>query len=189
MLNHILSKYIQNINSLNDWIGQKIAWLNVALILLIGLDVVLRYAFNVGYVALGELEWHLFALVFLLGMGYSLRYDQHVRVDVFYTQFSEKRKAWVNLLGSIFFLLPFCIICIYSGARFSYHSFQFLEGSPNPNGLPALYLIKGSIAVGFVFLLLQTFALIFSSWLVIIGLRSEIFDNADSVHSNLEENA
>ncbi len=184
MLTNLLNRYIQNINALNEWLGNKVAWLNVLLILLIGVDVVLRYAFNTGFVALGELEWHLFALVFLLCMGYSLRHDQHVRVDVFYNQFSERGKAWVNLLGSIFMLLPFCMVCIYAGAKFGYYSFQFREGSPNPSGLPALYLIKSMIALGFVFLLLQTFSLIFSAWLVLLGQREHVFAPEDSIHSS-----
>lgn len=184
MMIKLLNKYIQAINGINDWLGSKVAWLNVLLILLIGVDVVLRYVFNTGFVALGELEWHLFALIFLLCMGYSLRHDQHVRVDVFYNQFSERAKAWVNLLGAIFMLLPFCVVCIYAGFKFGYYSFQFREGSPNPGGLPALYLIKSMIAVGFVFLLLQSFSLIFSAWLVLLGQRTHVFEQSNSIHSS-----
>lgn len=174
-LKRLIESYIRIIDHLNDWVGRSISWLTTGLVLLVCLDVFRRYALNATTVAIIELEWHIFALIFLLGAGYSLRHDKHVRVDVFYNRFSAKGKAWVNFLGGLIFLLPFCITLIYTSYSFMLHSFKFNEGSPNPGGLPARYLIKGAIVLGLTLLLLQTTGLILSSLLVILGEREDIF--------------
>ncbi len=172
----ILEAYISLVNAINVLIGKSVAWLTTALVLLICYDVLLRYLFKATTVAIIELEWHLFALIFLWAAAYTLKEDRHVRVDVFYNKFSEKQKAWVNLVGGLLFLIPFCVVVMYTSYSFALRSFAVREGSPNPGGLPALYLIKGSIVLGFLFLLMQTLAMIFASWLVILGQRAQIFD-------------
>ncbi|WP_235299018.1 TRAP transporter small permease subunit [Portibacter marinus] len=136
-------------------IGSWISWLNVALVLLICLDVILRYVLNVTEKWVIELEWHIFAAVFLLGASYTFKHDKHVRVDLFYQKFSEERKMWIDLIGNILFLIPWCIVVIYASVKYANVSFSYLEGSPDPNGLPARYVIKYIIALGFVLLLIQ----------------------------------
>ncbi len=138
------------------------------LVLLIFIDVVLRYLFSQTSAWVIELEWHLFALIFLLGAAYTLKKDQHVRVDVFYTHFSPRKKAWVNLLGTILFLIPWCLIVIYTSYHYADNSFAVKEISADPGGLPARYLIKFSITIGFVLLLLQALALCLKSIAVIV---------------------
>ena len=157
----ILRAYIFFADTVNEFIGRVTAWLTSILVVVVCMDVVARYVFKMGSVAIGELEWHLFAATFLLAAGYSLRYDKHVRVDVFYHRFSEKRKAWVNLLGGVFFLIPFCIVIIYNSFIFAQQSYLLNEGSPNPSGLPARYIIKGVIPLGMFFLSIQTVAMVF----------------------------
>lgn len=162
-----LAWYIHSVNTLNEWIGRKVAWLNTLLVLIICFDVIRRYIFNVSSVMMIEIEWYLFSLIFLLAAGFALKHDKHVRVDLFYSRFSIKGKAWVNLLGCMFFLIPFCIILIKASWPYVFTSFRLQEISPDPGGLPARYLIKAAIPLGFFFLLLQAFSLTFHSWLTI----------------------
>ncbi len=140
---------------LNDWIGKKVAWITTFLVILICVDVFLRYLFNTSKVWIVELEWHLFALVFLLSAGYAFKHDQHVRVDLFYTRFSPRKKAWINLVGTLLFLIPWCIVIIATSTRYTYNSWLIGESSSDPGGLPARYLIKFSMVIGFVLLLYQ----------------------------------
>ena len=176
--------YIKLVNSLNEFLGRTVAWLTTFLVLVVCFDVLRRYFFKSTSVAIIELEWYIFSLVFLLGAGYALKHDQHVRVDVFYNRMSEKNKAWINLLGTIFFLIPFCIVSLYASYKFTAYSFQLNEFSPNPGGLPATYLIKAAIPIGFIFLLLQGTVLLLSSFLVIIGQKLTVFENLKGEHSN-----
>lgn len=158
---------IQSISSLNAFIGKSVSWLTFLLVMLICVDVFWRYFFDNSKVWMGELEWHLFALIFLLGAAYTFKEDEHVRVDLFYTKFSPKRKAWTNLIGNLFFLIPFCIMIIATSWKYGVSAFQFGEGSPNPGGLPYRFIVKSSISIGFFFLLLQAVANILESILII----------------------
>lgn len=141
------------------------AWLSLLLVLLVSYDVTMRYLFQAGSVALQELEWHLFALIFLLGAGYTLKHDEHVRVDLFYRArwMNEQRRGWVDLLGTLFFLLPFCLMVIYSAWPFVENSYNLGEHSPDPGGLPYRYLIKMMIPLCFVLLAIQGVAVVIRS--------------------------
>ena len=145
------------IEALSEWTGRLVAWLVPALVLLITYDVAMRYLFHGGSIALQELEWHLFALLFLLGAAYTLKHDEHVRVDVLHNSawMTRKRKAWVDLLGGLVFLIPFCVLVISASWPFVSHAWLYGEGSPDPGGLPHRYLLKAAIPIGFGLLLLQ----------------------------------
>jgi TRAP-type mannitol/chloroaromatic compound transport system permease small subunit len=158
-----IKKYIEWTDKINDRLGSAASWLILILILVITYDVIVRYLFQSSSVAMQELEWHLFAIIFLLSAGYTLKNDDHVRVDVFYSRFSEKKKAWINLFGTVFFLIPFCVILIISSENFVLISFRVGETSPDAGGLPARYILKAFIPISFFFLLLQGFALAFKS--------------------------
>ena len=97
----------------------------------------------------------MFALIFLLGGGYALKHDRHVRVDLFYGNFSDRDRAWVNLIGHTVLLLPWCIVLTWVSSRYAFDSFQMGEGSPDPGGLPFRFLVKSAIPLCFVLLLLQ----------------------------------
>jgi len=155
------------LEQLSIWVGERVKWLTTALVLLIFVDVVLRYLFAQTSAWVIELEWHLFALIFILGAAYTLQVDQHVRVDVFYTHFSPRKKAWVNLIGTLLFLIPWCLVIIYSSYNYAENSFAVKEISADPGGLPARYLIKFSVTVGFGLLLLQALALCLKSIAII----------------------
>ena len=143
------------LREINEWIGVNVSWLTTALVLLICYDVAMRYLFSNTAAWVGELEWHLFAIVFLLGAGYTFKHDQHVRVDLFYQKFSATRKAWINIVGTIVFLIPWCVMIILTSWRYAKTSFKYLERSQDPGGLPARYLIKAMITLGFLLLLYQ----------------------------------
>ena len=156
----LLLHLAQSIESLSEWTGLATSWLLPALVLLIGYDVAMRYLFQAGSVALQELEWHLFALIFLLGAAYTLRHDEHVRVDVIYRSriMDNRRRALSDLAGALLFLLPFCLLVITSSWPFVHNAWQFSESSPDPGGLPYRFLLKAAIPVGFTLLLLQGIA-------------------------------
>ena len=146
---------IKNIHRLNEFAGRSVSWLNTVLVLLVCGDVISRYFFNDTAAWVMELEWHLFALVFLLGAGYALRHGRHVRVDLFYSRFSPQDQALVNALGGIIFLIPWCILLIWMSTQYAWGSYLIREGSPDPGGLPARYIIKFAIPLAFFLLLLQ----------------------------------
>jgi len=162
-----LKNIISIIDKMNNWIGNAVSWLIPALMVLVGFDVLRRQLFNQTDAWILELEWHLFAMVFLLGAGYTFLHDRHVRVDVFYSEQSPRDKAWVNLVGILALLIPWILILIYWGTHYAWQSFEIGEGSPNPNGLPARYLIKFAIPLGLLFLLLQGVSELAKSILVI----------------------
>lgn len=102
----------------------------------------------------------MFAMIFLLGSAYALQEDKHVRVDVFYQRFSKKTQSIINLVGTLIFLIPWCYLVIITSYKFAINSWYIREGSAQPGGLPARYVIKGMIVIGFILLALQGFSLI-----------------------------
>jgi TRAP-type mannitol/chloroaromatic compound transport system permease small subunit len=160
---------MQIIDRITEWVGKTTSWLSLALVLVIVADVLLRYLFSITSAASFELEWHLFAAIFLLGASYALQRDRHVRVDVFYGRFSSTTKAWIDLLGTMFFLLPFCAVAFWESLPFVQSSFAFRETSPDPGGLSARYLIKATIPLGFFLLALQGISMALKSIKTIKG--------------------
>lgn len=148
------------INNITEWVGKVASWLVLVMVLLICYDATMRYLFDQGSIALQELEWHLFALIFLLGSAYTLKHDEHVRVDIIYQSrfVSDKQRALINILGTLFLLLPFCLLILITAWPFVEMAFYYNEGSPDPGGLPHRYLLKGSLLVAFALLMLQGFA-------------------------------
>ncbi|MCP4457164.1 MAG: TRAP transporter small permease subunit [Cytophagales bacterium] len=146
---------MRQIDTMNRLIGTIVSWLTVILVIVMVGDVVMRYLFSITSAASFELEWHLFAGIFLLGAAYTLQQDKHVRVDVFYHRFSKRTQGWVNFLGTLFLLLPFCVVAFYESLSFVEASFRVRETSPDPQGLPARYIIKSVIPLGFLLLGLQ----------------------------------
>ena len=163
-----LRKYITGVEKLNDWAGGLAGVLTVAMMLLICFDVLAKWlspkiGIHYSNTAIFELQWHIFAVIFMLGSAYTLKNDRHVRVDVFYSNFSDRQKAWVNLVGTLLFLLPFCYIAMETSILYVKNSFLMNEKSSDPGGLPYRFIIKGMIILGFLLLALQGTALIFRS--------------------------
>ncbi len=139
-------------------VGKAVSWLSLALVLLVCFDVAMRYLFNATRIWMVELEWHLFAALFLLSGAWALQRDAHVRVDVFYTRFSAKDRALVNLYGTLLLLLPWAMVVIWVSWSNAWQSFLIREGSPDPGGLPARYLVKFLVPASFFLLILQAVA-------------------------------
>lgn len=156
-------KLAKGIDHLNERIGKAISWLNFLLMLLVCFDVINRYLFNYTASWINELEWHFFALIFLLGAGFAFKNDQHVRVDLFYTNFTEKDKARVNFWGSLVFLLPWSFLLCYFAFSFAWESYLDGEVSAEPGGLPARFIIKFAIVAGLFLLFLQGLATLIHS--------------------------
>jgi len=166
---NFLKKLCYWIDTTNEWIGRGVSWVTLGLVLVVFIDVVMRYLFNTSFVFIQELEWHLFAFIFLIGAGYTLLHDGHVRVDIFYQRLGIKGRAWINLIGVLLFLLPGCIMVIATSYQFVYDAWAVMEGSPDPGGIPYRYLVKGTITVGFFLLCLQGISLGIHSLLQILG--------------------
>ena len=171
----VLRHYIKFADNLNDKIGFGTSWLSTTMVFVVCYDVFTRYLLKKSNVAVQELEWHLFAVLFLVAAAYTLKHDKHVRVDILYTRFSPKKKAIVNLTGAIIFLIPFTILIMWTSKGFVVNSFVFKETSPDPGGLPARYILKAFIPLGSFLLFLQAFSLTFKSILTLCG-KDEVKD-------------
>ena len=146
------------------------AVLVIVLSLLVVYDALNRYLFHGGSVALQEMEWHLFDILFLLGLSYTLQQDKHVRVDIFYASFSPRTKAVIEIISQVLMILPFTALVLYVSWDFVMQSYLQHEISSDPGGLTHRYLIKGMILVGFVLLGLQSLVIL---WKNIRFLRGE----------------
>lgn len=137
-----------------DAVGYCAAGLLLLMIANVFYDVVMRYLFNDVSIGMQELEWHLYASMFMFGIGYTLKEDEHVRVDVFYERLSDKSKAWINLIGGLLFTSLFAILILYYGFSYALDAYQMGEGSPDPGGLPHRWIIRAVIPLSAAFLLL-----------------------------------
>lgn len=156
----MLISFANFIDRLNETIGRALAWLTLLMVLITFAVVVLRYGFDWGSIAMQESVNYLHALVFMAGAAYTLKHDEHVRVDILYTRFSSRGKAWINLLGSLILLLPFCIFLIWISLPYATNAWQLLEGSREAGGLPLVYVLKSFIPLMGLLLLLQGLSLI-----------------------------
>lgn len=152
------------IDRLNDAIGALIRWLLALMVLIGAFNAIARYlgrgtTLNLSSNAYIELQWYLFSLVFLLGAGYVLRHDAHVRVDLLYARLGPRARAAIDLLGTLLFLIPFSLLMIVTSYPAVRASWRVREMSPDPGGLPR-YPIKAAILVGFALLILQGVAVL-----------------------------
>jgi len=164
-MQHSIRSIISNIEKISEWCGVAISWCVLIMVLIISYDVFMRYFFHIGSVAIQELEWHLFAIIFLLGASYTLKHDGHVRVDIFYQskKLSDIHRAWIDLLGTVLCLFPFCLLIIFASWEFVANSYAIAEGSPDPGGLPYRFLLKAAMPAGFLLLILQGVAIVLKS--------------------------
>jgi TRAP-type mannitol/chloroaromatic compound transport system permease small subunit len=165
----ILVAFVRVTDRLNDAIGRSIAWLTLAIVLITFTVVVLRYVFSLGWVAMQESYVWLHGVVFMAGAAYTLLHNGHVRVDIFYRSGSARFKAWVDLLGSLFLLLPAVLFVAYVSWDYVLGSWLRLEQSREAGGLPGLFLLKTIIWVFCLFVALQGLSLAARSVLVLRG--------------------
>jgi len=152
------------IDNIIKYISYLTAFILASLVLLIVYDATARYLFSAGSTALQELEWHFFDVVILLSIAYTLRNNSHVRVDIFYDNFSLKTKSIINLIAGIFFILPLSFLIIYIGIGFVELSFMQHEASSDPGGLKYRWIVKSLMPLAFILLSLQTFKEIYNDF-------------------------
>ena len=167
----ISQRCISIINCTNEWIGKTISWLTLLMVITTFIIVILRYAFDIGWIAMQESVSYMHAIIFMLGAAYTLKHDGHVRVDIFYQRCTEKVKAWIDCLGTLFLLLPVTGFIIWSSWDYVADSWAIQEGSRNSGGIPGIYLLKTSIIVMSVLLILQSIALFLQNLLIATGVN------------------
>ncbi|WP_062267786.1 TRAP transporter small permease subunit [Endozoicomonas arenosclerae] len=163
---------VAGIDGLTEKAGRILGGFNLLLVVSVFLVVLLRYWFNSGSIALQELAMYFHALIFLGASSYTLKQGGHVRVDVFYNRMNIRQKAWVNCLGTLFLLFPVCLFIGYMSFDYVSRSWAIMETSPDPGGLPLVYLLKTLILVFVVTMLLQGIAEFFRSILILAGKES-----------------
>jgi TRAP-type mannitol/chloroaromatic compound transport system permease small subunit len=151
-----LARWIDRLSELS---GRALAWLTLAMVLVTFGVVILRYFFHTGSIALQESVTYLHAAVFMLGAAYTLKHDGHVRVDILYRDLSQRGQAWVNLAGTLVFLLPVCVFIVVASWKYVAVSWSIREGSPEAGGLNAVFLLKTVIPLMAILLLLQGISL------------------------------
>ena len=159
-----MEKWMNKLSQVVAFFGKSVSWLSFVLVIIICLDVISRYLFNFSVAWVAEIEWHIFGLLFLFGSSYALNEEKHVRVDLFYQNFSEREKAQVNVVGTIVFLLPWCLTLGWYSLKYALTSLTMKETSPDPGGLGAFYLIKMAIPIAFLLLFLQGLIIIFNQF-------------------------
>lgn len=156
----------------NEWIGSVVvSTVLVLFILVIAGNVILRYLFNTSFVFMAELEWHLFAFVFLMGAGFTLLHDGHVRVDVIYSLLGRKKQEWINLVGVFLFLIPSCYLVLTTTIPWVMDAYRVGEVSLDPGGIPARFVIKSALPAGYFLMLLQGLLLAVKSALILMDER------------------
>ena len=160
---------IKGLDAFSEWTGRSIAWLTLLMVLVTFIVVVMRYVFNIGNIQLQESVIYMHSFVFLLGAGYTLKHDGHVRVDIFYRPMGEKGKAVINILGTLLLLLPVSIFILWISWEYVMFSWDTLEGSQEAGGIEALYILKTSLIAMPVLMILQGIAELLRNLLVLTG--------------------
>jgi len=154
----LLKQSVNKLQAINETIGRLVSWLSLLMVIITFGIVVLRYGFNIGWIAMQESVMYFYATSFLLGIAYTYKHEGHVRVDIFYNKMSTTGKAWVNLLGIIFLLLPMTIFIFYSSWGYVMDSWSVMEESGDAGGLPLVYLLKTNILLMAVLLTIEATA-------------------------------
>lgn len=154
-------------------LGKAIAWLALLMVLIGAYNAIVRYlgrfmSTNLSSNLYLELQWYLFSVLFLLGAGYALKEDAHVRVDVLYGRLSRRAQAWINVVGSVVLLLPFCVFVLYVSWPSVRNAWVIKEMSPDPGGLPR-YPLKALILLSFALLIGQGLAQLFKDVAILRG--------------------
>ena len=159
-------------DSLLERLGNVLNVLMIALVCVVIVVVIGRYFFDIGSVALQELATYLHATIFMLGISYTLKHDEHVRVDIFYRKFSKKKQAMVNVIGGLIFILPISIFIGWSSWDYVLASWLIMETSTENNGLPFIYLLKTVILIMPFLLAIQGLITVAKNLLILYGSSS-----------------
>jgi TRAP-type mannitol/chloroaromatic compound transport system permease small subunit len=168
LLMRYLLAFARLVDTLNGIVGRGVAWLVLAAVLVSAGNAVSRYAFNMSSNAWLEVQWYLFSAIFLLAAGYTLLKNAHVRVDVLTARLSPRTRAWIDIFGGIFFLLPMALIILYLSWPMFVQSYMTHEISGDAGGLTRWY-VKALIPAGFALLVLQSISEIIKRAAVLTG--------------------
>ena len=160
---------IKIITKILDALGNFCSVLMLLMIANVFYDVVMRYFFNDVSIGMQELEWHLFAAMFMFGIAYTLKEDAHVRVDIFYDAMSAKKRAIINIFGSLVFALPITILICYFSIDYTMEAYTMGEGSGDPGGLPHRWIVRSVIPISSIFLMLAILYTVLSQIQVLIS--------------------
>ncbi len=148
-------KLAHGIDAFVDLVGRATSWLALGIALVMGANVLLRYAFSYGFIWAQELEWHIFVPICLFGMSYAMLHGEHVRVDVVFQYFTPRNKHLIEVI-SAFIAMAFSLIVIWLSIPYVYQSWSIGEGTANPGGIEYRYIVKSLIPIGFAILFLQS---------------------------------
>jgi len=165
-----LKRIANAIDLVNDWIGRGLAWLTLGMVLVTFVVVLMRYVFGLGSTILQESVVYMHATVFMVCAGYALVHNGHVRCDIFYGAASPRAKAVIDIIGTLIFLIPMCVLIFWVTWPYAAASWAVLEGSPEGRmGIPAVFLLKTLILVFAGLLALQSISLLLQSTLFLVG--------------------
>lgn len=168
------------ITKIIDALGNLCSFLMLLMIANVFYDVVMRYFFNDVSIGMQELEWHLFAAMFMFGIAYTLKEDAHVRVDIFYDSMTKRKQAFINIFGSIFFALPITLLILYFSYDYAYEAYSIGEGSGDPGGLPHRWIVRSVIPVSSIFLVLSIIHVVLSNIQILLGTQEEQNSKGDA---------
>jgi TRAP-type mannitol/chloroaromatic compound transport system permease small subunit len=170
-MSHNMNASLKLITKIIDALGNLCSLLMLLMIANVFYDVVMRYFFNDVSIGMQELEWHLFAAMFMFGIAYTLKEDAHVRVDIFYDVMSAKKKAVINILGSIVLALPITLLILYFGFDYAFEAYSMGEGSGDPGGLPHRWIVRSVIPLSSFFLVLSILHVLLSNIQILLGTQ------------------
>jgi len=175
----MLFKIERVINRFSDIVGYIAAALMLVMLVNVFYDAIMRYLFRTGSIAMQEMEWHIFAAVFLFGISYALKEEGHVRVDIIYDGCSPKYQAIVNIVGTFIFLVPLAVLIINGSIWFVHEAYISGEISGDPGGLTHRYLIKSVIPLAFTFLVISAAGFVLRNIRLYRGLELPPVHDAD----------
>ena len=142
------------IDAVNGQIGKKVAWLILVAVLVAAINAIVRKVFNVSSNSWLELQWMLFGAVFLMCASWTMQVKEHIRIDIVNAMLPRRARQWIELLGHVLFLMPFCLLIVYHSWPFFMRSYAINEQSLSAGGLPQ-WPAKGLVVIGFVMLAFQ----------------------------------
>lgn len=144
--------FLEKISIISEYITRYFFYIMFILVIV---NILLRYIFNINFIFMQELVMYLHAFIFLFGISICLKENSHVRIDVFSNKLGAEVKKYIEILGTVFLIIPFCLFVLYESTPIIIRSWEMLESSGEPGGLPFIYILKSSIYVFASLLLIQ----------------------------------
>ena len=166
--------FVENVEKQIIAFGNAISWLALFLVLIVCTSVFLRYVLGISSLGFDELQWHIYSFGFMMGFSYCTSMQTHVRNDLIYNKFSERTKLWIDLTSHLVVLLPFSIVVTYHSWFFMARAYVTSEGSIDPGGLPARWIIKSVLVISFTLFGIATIARSIAIISQIIKLRKGV---------------